>query len=174
MGCKIKCVLFDWGNTIMRDFPQYDGPMYLWPNVEVMPGARECISAVGSGRTIALATNALESGEEEIRKALARVELEPLINKIFCFHKIGQLKPSAGFFDYILSDLQLTAGEILMVGDDFQKDIMGAARCGIYGIWLNLESKERRIGGMYDTIYKLDDLAAALSLLEVSRCKTNL
>jgi len=33
-----RCVLFDWGDTLMVDYPEYDGPMVEWP--EIVVGAR--------------------------------------------------------------------------------------------------------------------------------------
>jgi putative hydrolase of the HAD superfamily len=36
-----RCLLFDWGDTLMRVFPEYVGPMAAWPKVEAMPHAEE-------------------------------------------------------------------------------------------------------------------------------------
>jgi HAD superfamily hydrolase (TIGR01509 family) len=159
---KVKCVLFDWGDTVMRDMPSYDGPMYKWPQVEAVPGALEAIHRIKTERVLAIATNALESTEAEIRMALARVKLADLFDKIYCYRNVGALKPTPFFFDFILNDLRMAAEDTIMVGDDFQRDIMGAARCGIFGFWLNQESSERRVGKLYDTIYNLGDLQAAV------------
>jgi putative hydrolase of the HAD superfamily len=158
MGEPIKCILFDWGNTIMRDIPEYRGPMYLWPDVAAMPGAIGVIAAVGRNRVVALATNATDSCEEHIWMALGRVSLDMFFNKVYCFQKIGHLKPSAEFFKHVLDDLHILPQQIIMVGDEFDKDILGANRCDIFGIWVNQESCERRIGRLYNTIYSLDEL----------------
>jgi FMN phosphatase YigB (HAD superfamily) len=163
---KVKCILFDWGNTIMRDISSYEGPMYQWPQVEAVPNALESISQIRPERILAVATNALESSEEEIRKALARVKLADLFDKIYCYSNVGALKPTPFFFDFILSDLRIGPSDTIMVGDDFQKDILGAVRCGIFGFWLNQESSERRVGKLYDTIYNLSDLQMAVTRRE--------
>jgi HAD superfamily hydrolase (TIGR01509 family) len=163
---KVKCILFDWGNTIMRDISSNEGPMYQWPQVEAVPNALESISQIRPERILAVATNALESSEEEIRKALARVKLADLFDKIYCYSNVGSLKPTPFFFDFILNDLRLPAKDTIMVGDDFQKDILGAVRCGIFGFWLNQESSERRVGKLYDTIYNLGDLQMAVTRRE--------
>ena len=150
----------------MRDIPSNDGPMYAWPSVEAMPDALESISQIRSERIVVIATNALRSTEDEIRKALARVKLDDLFNRIYCYRNVGAMKPTPFFFDFILGDLGLKPGDTIMVGDDFQRDIMGAVRCGIFGIWVNRESSERRVGRLYDTIYGLGDLPAVLSRRE--------
>jgi HAD superfamily hydrolase (TIGR01509 family) len=166
MDNLIKCVLFDWGNTLMREFPGSLGPMHLWAKVEVVPGAVETLTIAGQNRIIALATNALDSSEEDIWAALRRVSLDNLIDKVYSFRKIGHLKPSRAFFEYILQDLKIDAQEIVMVGDDFAKDISGANKSGIYSVWLNQISSLKRAGRLHDTIYSLKDLPEAISRRE--------
>lgn len=154
----IKCILFDWGDTVMRDFPRYHGPMRLWPQVEAIPGVRDALDTIGRDRIIALASNAADSSESDIRQALARVGLDQFVNNIYCFSAIGSMKPSAGFFKYILSNLHLKPHNILMVGDDFEKDILGANRSGIFGIWFNERTDETRSGTLYRTIHTMSEL----------------
>ena len=31
----MKHIVFDWGDTLMRDFPGTPGPMYMWERIEV-------------------------------------------------------------------------------------------------------------------------------------------
>jgi FMN phosphatase YigB (HAD superfamily) len=168
---RVKSIVFDWGDTLMRDFKEFNGPMHLWPEVAAMPGALDALQVVGNGRVIAVATNAIDSREEEIRLALGRASLDSLINKVYCFRKIGFLKPARGFFNYILNDLSLDPSELIMVGDDFEKDILGANRCDIYGFWLNLNSQELRAGKRYDTIQSLNELPSFIELHEAALSK---
>jgi putative hydrolase of the HAD superfamily len=162
MNTLIKCVLFDWGNTLMREIPGNRGPMHSWAQVEAISGAADALTIVKQNRIIALATNALDSSEEDIRAALARVSLDILVNKVYCFRKIGHLKPSRTFFEYILQDLHINAQQIVMVGDDFEKDISGANQSGIFGIWLNQSSSLKRVGRLHDTIFSLKALPETL------------
>jgi FMN phosphatase YigB (HAD superfamily) len=162
----IKCVLFDWGDTVMRDYPEFRGPMYQWPEVAAMPGAFEVITAIRQLRQVILATNAVDSGEEHIWMALNRVSLDKVFHKVYCFQKIGKLKPARGFFQYILADLMVAPENVLMVGDNFTTDIVGANRCDIFGIWINHESSICRKGKMFNTIFSLDELPDAISSRE--------
>jgi len=168
----VKSLVFDWGDTLMRDFKEFNGPMHLWPEVAAMPGALDALQVVGKKRVIAVATNAIDSREEEIWLALGRASLDSLINKVYCFYKIGFLKPSPEFFKYILRDQNLKPSELIMVGDDFEKDIQGANRCDIFGVWLNLNSQERRTGKLYDTIHSLNELPSFMELREAALSKT--
>jgi FMN phosphatase YigB (HAD superfamily) len=167
----VKSIVFDWGDTLMRDFKEFNGPMHLWPEVAAMPGALGALQVVGKGRVIAVATNAIDSREDEIWTALRRASLDSLINYVYCFRKIGFLKPSREFFKYILNNLNLQPSELIMVGDDFEKDILGANRCDIFGIWLNFNSRERRTGKMYDTIHSLSELPSFIESREAALSK---
>ena len=40
-----SCILFDWGDTLMRVFPEFEGPMFTWPRVEVVSGIKETLVA---------------------------------------------------------------------------------------------------------------------------------
>ena len=156
------CLLFDWGDTLMRVFPEFDGPMVTWPQVEAMPHAEQVLAELRARSILAVATNAADSEEAEIRAALERVGLEMLLDKVYCYRKIGHKKPSKEFFDYILADLGLESSQAIMVGDDFEADVVGANNCGIRAIWYNVRADEKRESPMHRTIYDLRSLPKTL------------
>jgi len=163
-----RCVLFDWGDTLMRDFPDFSGPMVEWPRVEVVKYVPEVLEELSKSWILALATNAINSNEEQIWGALRRVRLNPFLCKVYCFRKIGHKKPSSEFFAYILDDLHLPASRVFMVGDDFESDVLGAVRCGIRAIWFNQHSNEARHAKSYDTVHDMRSLPRALDALRAS------
>jgi putative hydrolase of the HAD superfamily len=127
----------------MRDFPEFSGPMATWPRVESMPHASEALVAVRRlGWMTALATNAADSDESQIWLALQRAGLAPLLDAVYCSQNVGHRKPSADFFDAILSDLALDPFNVVMVGDDYEVDVVGANACGIRAIWLASELED--------------------------------
>jgi putative hydrolase of the HAD superfamily len=158
-----SCILFDWGETLMRVFPEYDGPMVTWPQVEAMPHAEQVLAELQPLSILSVATNAADSDEAEIRAALDRVGLDKLLDKVYCYRKIGHKKPSKEFFDYILSDLGIERSHVLMVGDDFDADVMGANNCGIRAIWYNPRTEENRESSMHMTIHDLRQLRNAVT-----------
>lgn len=129
--------LFDWGDTLMADMPGNDGPMCDWPVVQGMPNAKETLFRLSRLAKCHVATNAKDSDSNQIWKALSRAGLESSITKIFCFKTVGHAKPSAEFFEYIAQDLQVDSRELVMVGDNLEKDIIGAIRFGLQAIWYN-------------------------------------
>jgi len=160
-----RCILFDWGNTLMRVFPEFDAPMFAWSKVEALPQAMETLETLSREWLLAVATNTGASDQQEIRAALDRVDLVQWLDKIYCYKMIGFKKPSRQFFGYILKDLGLDPSRVVMVGDDFENDVAGAVACGIKGIRLNIHTKETKQGFLYRTIHDLKDLPAALALI---------
>ena len=57
-------ILFDWGDTVMKDDPTQAAPMVDWPQVEMIAGVDALLETIhGNGRAIALATGAAVSNE---------------------------------------------------------------------------------------------------------------
>jgi FMN phosphatase YigB (HAD superfamily) len=152
------CILFDWGDTLMRDFKEFSGPMKDWPFLEAIPGAAEMLAILRPDWNLALATNAMDSDETDIRTALQRVGLNHLLDKVYCFKKIGYKKPSPAFYQYILADLKLTSRSICMVGDNYEVDVLGANACGFRAIWFNEHSLEAREDDLHRTVHALSTL----------------
>ena len=169
MSCHPKgCILFDWGDTLMRDFKEFNGPMKDWPRVETVPGAAETLAALHPDWILAIATNADASGDADILAALQRVNLDRWLDKVYCFKKVGHKKPSFEFYQYILDDLKLTPRSLCMVGDNFEADVLGANACGIRAIWFNEHSLEERDDDPYRTIHALAALPDALKVFFVT------
>ena len=164
-------LLFDWGDTLMRDLPQFSGPMAGWPRVEALPGAAETLQALAGEWRIALATNAADSDEAQIRQALQRGGLDAWIEQVYCFKRLGVKKPAPEFFAAILADAAQLGGappgRVVMVGDSFAGDVQGALSSGLQAVWLNTRSAEQRAGPGYTTIHLLAELPAALQSLMV-------
>jgi len=144
---RFKHYIFDWGDTLMIDFPDAQGPMYLWEKVVAVPGACETLAALHGVAGCHLATNARDSQEQDIVKALARVGLAEYLDNVFCFANLGCRKPSVEFFSRIVRELGVDAGEIVMVGDSLDTDIAGALAAGLHGIWFNPDGREGKLVG---------------------------
>jgi FMN phosphatase YigB (HAD superfamily) len=129
-----KAYLFDWGDTIMRDFPDEKGAMYTWNKLEIMPFADKMLLELSQKTNCYLATNAKDSTKEDIIKALKRVHLDPYFKDIFCFRELGVSKPSKEYFDLIIKKLGIDKEHIVMIGDNIDSDIHGVQKNGIDAI----------------------------------------
>src|SRR5574340_36082 len=117
-------VMFDWGDTLMKDDPSMQVPMVDWPHVEAVEGVAALLGYLSAtGRRCILATSADMSSPDQIRLALARVQLDSFIERIYSFTSTGLPKGEA-FYRHILSDLGANPGDLLMIGDSFPKDVL--------------------------------------------------
>jgi HAD superfamily hydrolase (TIGR01458 family) len=80
-------------------------------------------------------------------------------------------KPSFDFFNAALSDMQLSADEVLMIGDDIDSDIDGAQQAGIKGVLVRTgkyrkayaESSKVKPNFIIDSIANLPNIIAMMS-----------
>ena len=155
---RYSTVLFDWGDTVMRDDLASTVPMVEWQTVEVIEGIADVLEYLhSSARRIVLATSAAISDENQIRGALARGGLDGYFSHIYCF-KNTNLSKGEAFFRHILSDLDIPASDALMVGDGFEKDIQAANAVGIFALWFNSRSEETRKSDLHFTVHSMEEL----------------
>ncbi|MGO1298328.1 MAG: HAD family hydrolase [Vibrio sp.] len=128
--------LFDWGDTLMVDFPETPGKMCNWEIVEAVDGAEQALRFLSKTACIYIATGAADSSESEIRRAFARVGLDQFVSGYFCYSNTGYSKGNSEFLPTILKQLRFTASRVAMVGDSLVKDIEPAAQIGMQPIWL--------------------------------------
>lgn len=159
---RYSTVLFDWGDTVMRDHPEITTPMVEWETLEVIEGVADALDYLhASGRRIVLATSASISDENQIWGALARCGLDKYFSKIYCF-KNTNLSKSEAFYRHILQDLNAPASDVLMVGDTFEKDVQIPNKLGIFAVWFNPHSEETRNDNLNLTIHSILDLRTFL------------
>jgi FMN phosphatase YigB (HAD superfamily) len=155
---RYPTVLFDWGDTVMRDYPELTVPMVEWETVEVIDGIADVLAYLqASGRRIILATSANISDESQIRGALARGRLDPYFSRIYSFRNTNLPKGEA-FYRHILNDLNTSASEVIMIGDHFEKDVQTPNSLGMFAVWFNPASDEDRKGGLYITAHSMPEL----------------
>ncbi len=134
---KITAVyLFDWGDTLMVDFPGIPGKMCDWQTVEAIDGAEKALRFLSQHSDIYIATSAAESTEQDIRAAFKRVGLDHYLAGYFCKANLGLEKGTQVFLSAILEKLGVQPNQVTMVGDSFEKDIKPALALGINVVWL--------------------------------------
>jgi putative hydrolase of the HAD superfamily len=134
-GFVINVYLFDWGDTLMVDFPDANGKMCNWEIVEAVTGAKEALEVLSKHSQIYIATGTADSTELEIQQAFERVGLSQFISGYFCKANLGVSKGSPEFLNTILDKLKIPSEKVAMVGDNFDKDIKPAIATGIQPFW---------------------------------------
>lgn len=132
-------VIWDWGDTLMRDIPGMMGPMADWPRVEAMPGAAQALETLSKLGVQCVATNATESDGEAVARALARVGLGKHLSHFFTSREMGVKKPDPEFFAEVARRLGIPPDQLLVIGNDYLKDIRPAEALGMATIWIGTE-----------------------------------
>lgn len=128
---KIKVIVFDWGDTLMRDYEQFSGPMVEWPHVEMVSGVEDTLMQLHKKFICCVASNAGASDAELMGKALERVNIKQYFQYLFTSKELGARKPSVEFFNEILERVGIAGHEGVMVGNDYNKDIVPAKSTGM-------------------------------------------
>ncbi|MBN1963871.1 MAG: HAD family hydrolase [Anaerolineae bacterium] len=165
----IRVIVFDFGNTVMREIPDFDGKMVDAPHVEAMPHVEEALRALRPDYRLVMASNANLSRSADIRAALRRVGLDGYFEIILSSADLGVNKPDPAFFHKVLEACGCTPGETVMVGDTFEKDVVGAKNVGMRAVWYALEDRVPPPGSPVTpdaVIRDLRDLDAAIRALE--------
>jgi hypothetical protein len=166
---EIKTIVFDWGDTLMKEFPGAVGPMVFWPEVAEVSGAGKALHKLDGSYNLILASNARESTAVQIKQALGRVGLDRYINKIFTFQELGFRKPDRGFFRQIGKITGDEPENLVMVGDHYFNDIMGGYHAGWRTIWLNEKFQlAPGLAALHTVeIYQMNELPGAIKWLDL-------
>lgn len=84
-----------------------------------------------------LATNGLSFTQQGRTKPFL-----PFVKKVFISEEIGIIKPNRRFFETMLSEISLPASEIMMVGDSFPSDMVGAMAVGMQTCFIRRHNEE--------------------------------
>jgi putative hydrolase of the HAD superfamily len=136
----IHAIVFDWGDTLMRDF-RFPGPMAHWPEVELLPGVPAALKALRGRFRLAVASNAEESGADLIRSALDRAGIGHFFEAVFSSKEMGVAKPDPAFFRLVLEALHEDGSCAVSIGNDRAKDILPARAAGMRTILLDPEGR---------------------------------
>ncbi|PER78621.1 HAD family hydrolase [Priestia megaterium] len=138
----IKAIVFDWGDTLMKDFSEYEGPMADWEHVEIIDGVRKSLHLISQSYICCVASNAWASNSALMGIALKRVDIQQYFQYLFTSRELVFSKPSLEFFNKIVQTLGFTPQECIMVGNDYDKDIIPAKKIGMQTILFSQVSKD--------------------------------
>ena len=88
----------------------------------------------GRGLRSGLASNY----DSRLESVLAgRPELAPLADRVVISSRVGVRKPGAGFFERLTELAGCRPGEVVLVGDDYENDYLGATAAGMRAVLLD-------------------------------------
>ncbi len=133
----IKSLIFDWGDTIMRDFPKHDGPAYLWENIAWIPNTENSLNILVKKYSCYIASNAGISNTNMMVKALDRMNASKYFKGYYTSIDLGFEKPDVRFFQAIINKINVQPDECVMIGNVYKKDIVGAKAAGMKTVFFN-------------------------------------
>ncbi|NDK18919.1 MAG: HAD-IA family hydrolase, partial [Zetaproteobacteria bacterium] len=84
----------------------------------------------------------ITNGFEEIQgKKMKNSGLEPYFKTVITSEQVGVKKPNAEIFNFALTTCQAKADESVMIGDNYEADVMGALQCGLDAIFCNFNKE---------------------------------
>lgn len=110
-------------------------------NIELFDGVTEFLEKIRSLR-ICFVTDL--TAHIQYRK-IALLRLHEYAGHLVTSEEAGREKPHPYMFMLALKKLGLGPEQVCMVGDSYEKDIVGATRVGIRSFWLNRDGKEQRL-----------------------------
>jgi HAD superfamily hydrolase (TIGR01509 family) len=107
--------------------------------IALLPGALETVRRFkAAGCALALVTNGSRRTQ---RMKIERFGLEPLFEAIVVEGELGFGKPDPRVYEFALSRLGYSPAKTWMVGDHLEWDVAAPQKLGIYGVWVDAESK---------------------------------
>lgn len=158
---KLPLLIFDWGGTIMVDYT-LDGPMYLWPRVAWVEGAKESLETLFDRYPMVIATNAPHSGSEEMVKALERVGAARFFHRFYSSKELDFGKPDPRFFLAIASKENVDPRQCIMIGNHYTNDIEGAWKAGMRTVFYNEKGLPEPLEMANQVILTMRDLDKAI------------
>ncbi|MFN8526983.1 MAG: HAD family hydrolase [Anaerolineae bacterium] len=124
----LKAVAFDLTGTLLRESMGQT-------LVEPIPGAVEAIKALHQrDLTMVVASNS-QTPADYIERMLMQIAVSAYFSRIFTAYTLHSPKPYPAFFLGMLQTLNLQPSELLMVGDSYLSDVVGASNVGMPALW---------------------------------------
>jgi putative hydrolase of the HAD superfamily len=118
-----------------------------------IPGAARLLASLQGRVKIGIVTNNLL---EEQRAKLEVCGLTSYVDELVTSEECGYTKPAPEIFYIALQRLDCLANEVVMVGDSWEVDVVGARNAGIRPIWFNRFGLKQPAGERVQEIQSLD------------------
>ncbi|WP_029542159.1 HAD family hydrolase [Selenomonas sp. AB3002] len=107
-------------------------------NEKLMTGANELLDFLHEkGHPMFVLTNSLFSGDS-LKQYLSLLRIGRYFKKIYSSADIGFRKPSKNVFNFVINDINKSfSDKIIYVGDSYEKDYLGACKCGLFPILIS-------------------------------------
>jgi putative hydrolase of the HAD superfamily len=92
-------------------------------------------------------------------RKIKKLELDKYISLMVTSEEAGREKPHPYIFMAALKKMNLNVDEVCMIGDSFNKDIVGASNLGIDSIWINLKREHKEFeASLVTEVYSFEEI----------------
>lgn len=128
---------------------------YFMQNMELRPGAEELLRYCEEHQ-IKVGICSDLTAHIQYRK-LQALRIESAIDALVTSEEAGVEKPNPRMFNMILDKLNSRSEDSLFVGDDLERDILGAEGVGMAAMWLGGHDRENAIASLEDVKKRLEN-----------------
>ncbi|HEY4692615.1 MAG TPA: HAD-IA family hydrolase [Bellilinea sp.] len=133
----VTTIIFDAGDTLIALNSDDTRPMVEWDVLEAVPGVKEMLERLNGRHRLAVGSNADVSDGPMLAAALARLGIVEYFSDFFSSVDLGVRKPEPAYFKIIENSMNVLPSEVVMVGDSYVNDVLGAVQAGWRAIWFN-------------------------------------
>jgi 2-haloalkanoic acid dehalogenase type II len=126
-----------------------------------LAGALALLQALKPVYKIGIVTNNRTAEQQE---KLRHLGMSHLVDALITSEDVGVLKPAPAIYSQALQRLGATPAETVMVGDNWQADVVGALAAGIRPVWLNRLGVARPLPEVAE-LASLEPLAAVYEVI---------
>jgi HAD superfamily hydrolase (TIGR01549 family) len=128
-------------------------------NIVLFPGVLDFFQAM-KDRRICFLTDL--TAHIQYRK-ISSMGLNGFVHDIVTSEEAGYDKPHKLMFEKGLAKLGLRPSEVCMIGDNYEKDVLGACSLGIAGFWMNWKNEKTILPPTCRSLNNFNELSEALS-----------
>lgn len=146
MAQRILAVCLDCGDTLVDEGTEIKDEYGVSQRADLIPGARELVMELKRlGYPLALVA---DGPAGTFPNNLGPYGLYELFDVHAISALVGAAKPDPLIFHYALAELGIALedyGQVVMVGNNLERDIKGANELGIISVWLNWSPRRSKI-----------------------------
>jgi putative hydrolase of the HAD superfamily len=140
---KIKAIFLDLGDVIMEEATEVKDAEGVTLRADLIPGAKKAVKKIKDmGYTLALVADTYVGTYNNVLKAHG---LFDVFDAFAISDEVGCLKPDPRMFKKALNDLEIAEKDynrVIMVGNNLERDILGANRVGLITVWTNWNDED--------------------------------
>lgn len=126
------------------------------------PGGDEALARLAEKYRLGMVTNGIQDVQ---RMKIGATGIESMFDAIVVSGELGIGKPQPEIYQHALNLLGAKAEETIMVGDSFERDVLGSQALGLRGVWISMGREQPSSGDPWVVIESLAELPILLKTL---------